>query len=54
MESMEKHSGAFEDICVAYHDKKTKYEQIAEDIWLLEKELAVCRNVNQWHNPGCL
>jgi hypothetical protein len=52
MESMEKHSGAFEEICVAYHEKKTKYEQIAEDIRLLEKELAVCRNVNQQHNPG--
>ncbi|PNF21805.1 hypothetical protein B7P43_G08450 [Cryptotermes secundus] len=40
MESMEKHSGAFEEICVSYHEKKTKYEQIAEDIRLLEKELA--------------
>jgi hypothetical protein len=54
MESMEKHSGAFEEICVAYHEKKKKYEQIAEDIRLLEKELAVCRNVNQQHNPGCV
>jgi hypothetical protein len=45
MESIEKHSGAFEEICVAYHEKKAKYEQITEDLMLLEKELAVSRNV---------
>jgi hypothetical protein len=45
MESIEKHSGAYEEICIAYHEKKAKYEQITEDLRLLERELAVCRNV---------
>jgi hypothetical protein len=42
MESMEKNCGGVEEICVAYNEKKAKYEQIAEDIRLLEKELEVC------------
>jgi hypothetical protein len=45
LKSIEKHSGAFEEICIAYCEKKTKYERITEDLSLLERELAVCRNV---------
>jgi hypothetical protein len=43
MESVEERSGTLEEICVAYHEKKTKYEDIVEDMKNLEKGLTVCK-----------
>ncbi|KDR12930.1 structural maintenance of chromosomes protein 6 isoform X2 [Zootermopsis nevadensis] len=39
MESVEEHTGKHEEICVSYHERKTKYEQIVEDMKNLEQGL---------------
>jgi hypothetical protein len=43
MESVQENTGKLEDICVAYHEKKRKYEEVVEDVKHLEKGLTVCR-----------
>jgi hypothetical protein len=43
MESVEKYTGRLEEICIAYYEKKKKYEQIVGDMKHLEGGLKVCR-----------
>jgi hypothetical protein len=43
MERVEQHTGRFEEISVAYHERKAKYEQILGDMKHLEDGLSVCR-----------
>ncbi|XP_021941669.1 uncharacterized protein LOC110840742 [Zootermopsis nevadensis] len=41
VESVEQRTGKHEEICVAYCERKTEYEQIVEDMKNLEKGLTI-------------